>query len=68
MRDANDHALALAAPYRVGAEIRYFREVADEPVIPYVETVLHADANLVVACKPHFCRLRRPVRMCTRRC
>ncbi|AEQ98719.1 pseudouridine synthase [Xanthomonas oryzae] len=52
--DANDHALALAAPYRVGAEIRYFREVADEPVIPYVETVVHADANLVVACKPHF--------------
>lgn len=54
VRDANDQALALSAPYRVGADIRYFREVADEPVIPYVETVVHADAQLVVACKPHF--------------
>lgn len=54
VRDANDQALALSAPYRLGAEIRYFREVADEPVIPYVETVVHADAQLVVACKPHF--------------
>ncbi|MGQ9448733.1 RluA family pseudouridine synthase [Xanthomonas citri pv. bilvae] len=54
VRDANDQALALSAPYRVGADIRYFREVADEPAIPYVETVVHADAQLVVACKPHF--------------
>nr|WP_238319432.1 pseudouridine synthase [Xanthomonas maliensis] len=54
VRDADGRALALSAPYRVGAEIRYFREVADEPVIPYVETVVHADADLVVACKPHF--------------
>ncbi|PPV05252.1 pseudouridylate synthase [Xanthomonas bromi] len=54
VRDANDRALALSAPYRVGAEIRYFREVCNEPVIPYVETVVHADAELVVACKPHF--------------
>ncbi|MBB5866541.1 pseudouridine synthase [Xanthomonas sp. 3058] len=54
VRDANDHALSLLAPYRLGAEIRYFREVSHEPVIPYVETVVHADADLVVACKPHF--------------
>lgn len=52
--DAEGAALALDAPYRPGAEIRYFREVADEPVIPYAETVLHADADLVVADKPHF--------------
>lgn len=52
--DAEGAALALDAPYRPGAEIRYFREVADEPVIPYTETVLHADADLVVADKPHF--------------
>ncbi|MCY7355119.1 MAG: pseudouridine synthase [Lysobacter sp.] len=41
-------------PYRVGMEIRYYREVADEPRIPFDETVLHADAHLVVADKPHF--------------
>ena len=42
------------APYRLGAEIRYFREVAGEPVIPFAETLLHVDADLVVADKPHF--------------
>ena len=52
--DAAGTALAIDAPYRLGAEIRYFREVADEPVIPFEETVLYADAHLVVADKPHF--------------
>ena len=52
--DAEGAALAPDAPYRAGDEIRYFREVVDEPVIPYAETVLHADDDLVVADKPHF--------------
>ncbi len=52
--DAEGRALGIDAAYRVGAEIRYFREVADEPRVPFAETVLHADAHLVVACKPHF--------------
>ena len=52
--DALDNALPLDAPYRVGAEVRYFREVADEPVIPFAESVLHVDEHLVVADKPHF--------------
>ena len=46
--------LAVDAPYRLGAEIRYFREVADEAAIPFQETLLHVDAHLVVADKPHF--------------
>lgn len=52
--DAEGAALAVDAPYRVGAEIRYFREVADEVAIPFEEAVLHVDAHLVVADKPHF--------------
>ena len=52
--DAAGTPLAVDAPYRVGAEIRYFREVADEAPIPFEETVLHVDAHLVVADKPHF--------------
>jgi len=52
--DSDGTPLAIDAPYRVGAEIRYFREVLREPVIPFEETVLHADADLVVADKPHF--------------
>lgn len=52
--DASGAPLAVDAPYRLGAEIRYFREVVDEAAIPFQETVLHVDAHLVVADKPHF--------------
>lgn len=41
-------------PYREGLLIRYFREVAGELPVPFVETVLHVDAHLVVVDKPHF--------------
>jgi tRNA pseudouridine32 synthase/23S rRNA pseudouridine746 synthase len=52
--DAGGTALPADAPYRVGIEVRYFREVADEQAIPFAETVLHVDEHLVVADKPHF--------------
>jgi tRNA pseudouridine32 synthase/23S rRNA pseudouridine746 synthase len=52
--DARGAPLAADAPYQVGAEIRYFREVVDELAIPFEETVLHVDAHLVAADKPHF--------------
>lgn len=51
---ADGRALDATTRYRAGMEIRYFREVADEPRIPFEETVLHADDHLVVADKPHF--------------
>ncbi len=54
VQDASGAPLALDALYRVGAEVRYFREVVDEAPIPFAETLLHVDANLVVADKPHF--------------
>lgn len=54
VQDAAGAVLAVDAPYRLGAEVRYFREVAAEPRVPFEETVLHADADLVVADKPHF--------------
>ena len=41
-------------PHRVGLEVHYYREVADEAHIPFEETVLFADADLLVADKPHF--------------
>ncbi|KPN20519.1 hypothetical protein AO715_11760 [Xanthomonas sp. Mitacek01] len=51
--DADGAAIALETPYRLGAEIGYYREVVDEPVIAAVERILHVDAHLVVADKPH---------------
>ncbi|MGQ4659490.1 pseudouridine synthase [Lysobacter sp. F6437] len=52
--DAHGVPLPADAAYRVGMEIRYFREVVDEPVIPFEMSVLHVDAHLVVVDKPHF--------------
>lgn len=52
--DAQGRPLAADAAYRVGMEIRYFREVVDEPVIPFEMSVLHVDEHLVVVDKPHF--------------
>lgn len=53
VQEASGAALTADAPYRVGMEIRYFREVAGEPVVVAREAILHVDADLVVADKPH---------------
>lgn len=52
--DTEHRPLAADEPYRVGRTILYFREVVDEPRIPFEEAILHADPHLVVADKPHF--------------
>ncbi|WP_313321197.1 pseudouridine synthase [Stenotrophomonas sp.] len=52
--DARGTALKASQPWRVGQEIHYFREVLDEPEIPFSETVLYQDEHLLVADKPHF--------------
>lgn len=52
--DDDGRWLTPDTPYRVGREVHYYREVADEAPIPFEETVLLADADLLVADKPHF--------------
>lgn len=54
VQDASGNPLALDAPYRVGMDVRYFREVPDEKPIPFEVHILFSDADLVVADKPHF--------------
>lgn len=51
--DAQGVPIDSTTPYRVGLEIRYWREVADEARLAVDESVLYADAHLVVADKPH---------------
>lgn len=41
-------------PFQVGLEVHYYREIANEPRIPFEEVVLHTDEHLLVADKPHF--------------
>jgi tRNA pseudouridine32 synthase/23S rRNA pseudouridine746 synthase len=52
--DVRHQAVDPDTPYLAGQTIHYFREVEDEPVIPFEETIIHADEHLVVADKPHF--------------
>ncbi|MEH6651371.1 MAG: pseudouridine synthase [Motiliproteus sp.] len=40
--------------YKPQQRVYYYREVADEPVIPFAEQILFQDAHLLVAYKPHF--------------
>lgn len=40
--------------YAPAQRIFYFREVENEPVIPFTEQILFQDDELLVACKPHF--------------
>lgn len=41
-------------PYAAQQRVYYYREVAEEPVIPFVEKILYQDASILVAFKPHF--------------
>jgi tRNA pseudouridine32 synthase / 23S rRNA pseudouridine746 synthase len=52
--DASGEALTVDATFRVGAEIRYYREVEAEPRLAVEESILHVDAHLIVVDKPHF--------------
>ena len=52
--DAAGAAITALTPYRVGLEVHYYREVDDEPVIPFDEAIVFADAHLLVADKPHY--------------
>jgi tRNA pseudouridine32 synthase/23S rRNA pseudouridine746 synthase len=45
---------AAQAPYPARERIYYYREVPDEPHIPFEEVVLFEDAHLIVVDKPHF--------------
>ncbi|MEQ7920278.1 pseudouridine synthase [Xanthomonas sp. WHRI 1810A] len=52
--DGEGRPIAVDLAYKEGLRIHYFREVPNEVPIPVLETILYADAHLVVADKPHF--------------
>ena len=52
--DSDGNWVMPETPYRVGLEVHYYRQVPDEPAIPFDDVVLHADADVLVADKPHF--------------
>lgn len=52
--DEDGRRLGPAAPYRPRTRVQYFREVAQEPRVPFPIRVLYRNENLLVADKPHF--------------
>ena len=52
--DETGAAIPPEARYRFAMRVRYFREVIEETPIPFAVTLLHRDAHLVIADKPHF--------------
>lgn len=54
VRDENGRRVNSETAFRVGACIFYYRELENEPPIPFVEQVLYEDENILVADKPHF--------------
>ena len=52
--DLQGQPLQANTPYRSGLTVRYYREIEAERTIPFTESVLYIDENIVVADKPHF--------------
>lgn len=46
--------VSLATPYTPNGRLFYYREVAEEPIIPFEEHILYRSEHLIVVCKPHF--------------
>lgn len=54
VRDQHGAILRADSPARRGMCIFYYREIANETVIPFSEVILYRDAHLLVVDKPHF--------------
>ena len=54
VRNADGTPALPTQPYRAQQKLYYYREIADEPKIPFTESILFEDELLVVADKPHF--------------
>lgn len=52
--DARGDPVTADSPYVPGARIFYFREVPNEPVIPFAERIVFQNDEILVADKPHF--------------
>ena len=52
--DNQGRPINMETMYSPSQRIFYFREVENEPVIPFAEQILFQDGELLVACKPHF--------------
>lgn len=52
--DDQGKPITAETQYSPSQRIFYFREIENEPVIPFAEQILFQDDEILVACKPHF--------------
>ncbi len=52
--DGEQRCVLPTAAYQPGALLYYFREVPEEAVVPFTESILYQDAHLLAVDKPHF--------------
>lgn len=50
----NGVGISRDTKYRAGMRLSYFREIQRETIIPFEESIVYQDDNLVAVCKPHF--------------
>lgn len=46
--------ITVDSPFQAQRRVYYYREVENEPVIPFEETIIFQDKHILVAYKPHF--------------
>lgn len=51
---ADCEVLSADSPYQAGQHIYFYRELKTEIIVPFEESVIYEDENIVVADKPHF--------------
>lgn len=52
--DETGQPLPAGARFAPGTRVYYYRELDAEPLIPFEESIVHQDAHLLVADKPHY--------------
>lgn len=52
--DQGGQPYSADSPYQAETFLFYYREIPDEPVIPFKEEILFHDENIIVVDKPHF--------------
>ena len=52
--DQDGNPYRADSPYQAETFLFYYREIPDEPVIPFKEEILFHDENIIVVDKPHF--------------
>lgn len=52
--DAESNAITAQTPYHAGTRLYYYREIENELQVPFAESILFEDDNILIADKPHF--------------